>query len=286
MSISKSRFCTLESVLGAGYRLIKTPKELHPDILAGHAINDPGYPVGDFFRSMSLGWQWFYSGAEKFQPKFFDLLVRKNPEIIALEGSFVDAFGDRKFTVDLFLLIQDVLVQLFPWEADNMLFESMEQHPHWNAVYSCLPEPIIQTYYRCSDGMCMTSDMSFSRVSSYGVPSMLLAPVRLENILGLERSTIKMIRTKLDPLIDHAAVEAAKDIYSDFRVVLDARKLNGDVLFFQYGSKAKRIFHLPNNDFSRLRIIENPVGLMDDYVSSVLNFDDTSINFNSYGKAL
>lgn len=277
-------FATLKQVVGAGCKVIRAVDELHPHTRAGHLVGQPDIPIGDFVGCMQNGWEWIFPCASILQPKFHECLESQDPKVVVVQDSYVDPFGKEKVSADLFLLLEDSLVQIDPWSANYSICDIRGRNAWWDSIYSCLPDAICEVYYGRLDGMCMTGDMSFARTSAYGLPSKLVTSQVFEDVVaGRDRGRIRELRKSLEAVLDGETISSSRDVFRDFRFILDSRLVNGDALFFQHGSKRKRVFHFVGNDWLNFRVIDDPARLFDDYMSNVLMFKEGRFDFLPYG---
>lgn len=243
------------------------------------------YRIVDYVTPLLNGAEWLFDCWRVHQPNAYEALFNLHPFVVIGEGERRDLADPNILhgIEDAFVATDKGYFVFSPYFADGRFEQCKERHVAFSR-FSSLPLPISEAYYARMDGMSLPGSLP-AGLSEVVFPSSITSGWMLpESYCGnkkKDKATMKaVLESVADPAVDVPPLKG-------FRCFLNARDpacqtREGDYFFVQEKSKSQRIFHLPDCDYSRLRLVENPVEMMDQYVAWVFRDGEGRFPFNNF----
>lgn len=280
------QFLSKEALL-ARYRLLASSvDQLSDAVRQSRKPYDLEHEIVDYVTLLTNGAEWLFEYWRVHQPNAYEALFELHPSIVIGEG-------ERRDLVDPSILygIEGGFVAtdkgyfvVSPYFADGRLDQRMERHVAFSR-FASLPLPIAEAYYARMDGMSLPASLP-AGLSQVVFPSSITSGWMLpESYCTNKKKDKATMKAVLESVADPAVVQEPP--LRSIRCFLNARDpacptREGDYFFVQKGSATQRIFHLVDCDYSKLRVVESPVEMMDEYVAWVFRDGEGRFPFNNF----
>lgn len=282
------RFLELDYIANYYDNLYYTASEL-PEHLATAIHPVEGREMYDSALLLERGWEWMFEPMRRHQPKAYAALAQQQPAILIGERfeEPTDRPGIVPWKTGCFLRLADKYLHIHPY------FRSQYQDPQSKIIgrarFQSLPPAIAEAYYERVEGVEVKHWLPGFPMSNRILPAAIYtAWIPADDLCKRSRKAREVMRAALSAVADPAVVVEGP-LERSFWRILDTREQDNsgpeaDLLLVQVGSQRRQIFHMPNFAFDKLRLVTDPVTLMDDYVSWVLLDGEGRFDFMPYSE--
>lgn len=282
------RFLTFDEIQKEYSRLAMTLDELSEPLQLSINPLDSSRTTLDYASVLKNGWAWQFEYMALNQPCAYEVLKAYQPKLYVGERIWPDFIDPKRlyWEAKCFLQLGERFIHIHP-EFVGRIEDRQESHVCYQR-YLSLPEPIAKAYYERMDGMEVLNRLPGSPMDSRVLPAKMSGWLPPMDVCKKDKKSREAMTVFLNQVADP---EVNSDPLESFRVLLDSREQdnfgpNGDHLLVQEDSLSKRIYHLPNRDFNNLRLVTDPVKLMDEYVAYVFRGGEGVFDFKSYSLSL
>jgi len=308
---------TIDDIL-LTYRHVYCSVEAIPGYLYA-AREQERYACIDLVTPLEKGKAWLFEELCRYQPRTCRILMDQSDDLLLAELSPSSTpEGYKHYSLKLFLKVAHQIIRIGRNTKGDNPHELEEADPkHWLesrqlSRYKALPAPIARAYYHRFDGL----DIPEAAIPSYRMrrlPAGIYAP--WESIDGYLAAL--RLKKKVMPLIEERFPETrplhkSEDIYRGLQVFLDTRPLSysgkeGDILIIKTGEiksssedlknpkflprieEAQRmvrqeVYHVRDADFTRIRVLTDPVEAIDRYCEHTLLDRKERFDFLPFGR--
>ncbi len=249
-----------------------------------------GQPTFDYAGVLKNGWEWLFEYLRASQPNAYSALAKGHPTLLIAERIWKDRLDPSKlhWASNGFVSVHDRYIVFHPEYVDARIEVAKERHPCYTR-YLSLPRAIADAYYARMDGLEVVHELPVNGMESRVLPAKISAWRRAEDFCQSGKKAKATMQSVLQSVADIPA-RGKTGIGDDFRVILDTREqdnyeLLGDFLLVQVGSQSGRVFHLRDGNFGSLRLIADPIRLIDEYVAHVF-MGNGQFDFLPYGVSI
>lgn len=272
------KFLTLDVIRKEYESLASDVGHLSESLRSGINPVKPGQSTYDYAGALQNGWAWLFEYMRVNQPKAYSALAEGQPSLLVGERVWKDRLDPSRlhWASNGFIRLGDRYIVFHPEYANAYIEVTRERHPCYSR-YLALPRAIADAYYARMDGLEIVHELPVNAMESRVLPAKMSAWMPAESICQKGKKNREVMQSVLQSVADNCA-SAQVALEEDFRVILDTREQDnyepsGDYLLVQEGSQSGRIFHLKNGNFGKLRVVTDPIRLLDEYVAHVFRGD-------------
>ena len=267
-------------------RISFVEKELSSLVRQGKNPSRPNDVVPDYAGMLEAGWDVFFGSMREYQPKVFAALADCNPRLLVGERFGSDRLEPSRlqWSSNAFLQLGDRYLVIHPYMPSFCIKKVLDRSPY-HSRFLTLPRGIAEPYYSQAQGLEVAHKLPLNVMDSRIFPAKVGVWKGVQESLGGRGERLKKVSEVL--------LEVGREFYcgdfelSKFKVLLDGREqddysLSGSVLFINEWSNKGKVFHMRIEDFETVAIVKDSVGLMDDYISWVVQGGVGSFDFFDY----
>jgi hypothetical protein len=274
---------TLDVIQQEYPRTGRTVDELSEALRKGINPLDPSQATLDFATALKKGCDWIFEYLKEYQPKAYAVIADAGSSLLVGERAWTDQIGRKRWTCGAFIRLRTKYIAFHPDFPERM--EDVGKRHVAYSRYAALPEGLAKAYYARMDGIEIAHRLPLNAMESRVLPAKLSGWTRAKRLCKDRKTRDNMI-SALNEVADRQVPSSAVE---SFWVFLDSREQDnyetiGDYLLVQEGSNSQRIFHVQNWDFRKLRQVEDPIHLMDEYVAHVLQETSISFDFSPFSR--
>lgn len=228
----------------------------------------------DYAGLLAMGVRELFAPLAVHQPKAHAALMAIGPEVLVCERISTDAIGRQAWIPDAFVGAAGRYVRVGAYFRGDSIAVQGQRSTVWFR-HASLPPAIADAYYLHATGMEVVHRLPGNPFESRGLPAKIDVWLRADQVGGHSRKQLEAIKRGLAAIADPATPPRAdKLVWKSFACVLDTREQDathwvGDLLFVQERSPSRRVLHVHDSDFGAIRVVDDPVRLLDEYVAWV-----------------